>query len=296
MTVDRSRASSVRREVAHAYAAGARGLVVCVASGAVGGLLGLLTTRNLLWLYVGGFVGFLVGVVLGVVTAAVGVGVSRFRSGLAMFTACGVAAGMFALFRHHSWVFVVVVLSLPGFAVAMGSLPRQLLRSLVVFAAGTAALVGVLLLDVWVGESSDVRQVERRVASAGVDVWAPPMGPGCDIRVDRGAQVEYQRTDCDDDPVFVTVVLRSDPGAALGPNPQVDVSSRPQPGGRDRRPPVPAVASMRRGNTVIEVQSPSARLALAVAQGMRQQDAAWLATRETPLHGWVHDLQRSVRR
>jgi hypothetical protein len=203
---------------------------------------------------------------------------------------------MFVLFEHHSWVLVVVLLGLPGFAVAMGSLPRQSRRSMVMFTAGMAALVGILLLDVWVGESSEVRQIERRVASAGVDVWAPPMDPGCDVRVETGARVEYQRSGCPD-PTFVTVALRRDPGAVLSPNPQVDVSSRPHPGGLGPTPAISAVASMRRGDTVIDVSSTSVRgdapgLVLAVAQGMRRQDADWLATQDTPLHGWVHDLLR----
>ncbi|MEO8556673.1 MAG: hypothetical protein ABI474_08380 [Actinomycetota bacterium] len=163
------------------------------------------------------------------------------------------------------------------------------------FAAGTAALVGVLLLDVWVGESSEVRQVERRIASAGVDVWAPPMDPGCDIRVEMApARVRYQRTGCVNRPVLVEVVLRRDPAALLGPDPQVEVSTGPQP---DRPGPMAAVstvASMRREDTVIEVSSTSVGgdapgLVLAVAQRMRREDAAWLATRDTPIHGWVHD-------
>lgn len=250
----------------------------------VGGLLGLLTTGHPLGLYAGGFVGFLVGVVLGVVTAVVGVGVSRVRTGLAMFTACGIAGGVFALFEHHSWVFMVVVLSLPGFAVTMGSLPRQSRRSLVLFAAGTAALVGVLLLDVWVGESSEVRRVERRVASARVDVWAPPMNPGCDIRVERGARVGYRG------PAATTRLgqcgTATRPRAALSHNPQVDVSSKPQPGRRGPPPAVSAVASMRRGDTVIEVRSTSVGFQ-ATRTGL---PAKWAEHGRHPVAGESHPL------
>ncbi len=288
---------TLRRELVRAYGAAAVGVGIGVTCGLVGAVLGWLITSHPLGLVAGGFIGLLAGASIGVLATAGLVGLSRARSGLVLLTAGGLAGVVHVRFGHHSWVFVVLLLALPWFSVTIGRLLRHPLtsRHVVLAVAGTVALLAVLLLDVWVAESATVRHREQHVAASGVDVWATPMGPGCEIRIERlGETVEYVRTGCSD-PVHVSVTLRRAPEAALGPEPQVAVSSRPRRNGWSPPPASSAVASMRRGDTVIEVASTTVRgdpatRVLAVARGMQRQDAGWLATRETPLHGWVHDV------